>query len=131
MSKIRKLNEPNRNFNSEWELGFFFISIKAKMMCLLCNTVLKKSNAKTHYLTHQDHKYFSLEGEIRQAALEKLKKGKHQEQATFVVFVKKTTSAVDVTYKIAHILGKKGKPFSDVEIINESIVEAVSRYVRS
>ena len=51
-------------------------------------------------------------------------------KATFVVFIKKTTSAVDVTYKIAHILGKKGKPFSDVEIIKECIVEAVSRYVR-
>ena len=30
-----------------------------------------------------------------------------------------------LTYKIAHILGKRGKPLSDVEIIKECIVEVV------
>lgn len=126
--KRRKLSEENRTFNVEWELDYFFISMKDKMLCLLCNTIittLKKANANKHYLTHSEHKYFNLEGESRKAALQKLKNEKHHQQASFSTFVKKNATAVEVTYKIAHILGKRGKPFSDVEIIKECIVEAV------
>ncbi|GLV45963.1 hypothetical protein CBL_02913, partial [Carabus blaptoides fortunei] len=61
----------------------------------------------------------------RQAALQKLKNEKHHQQASFSAFVKKNTTAVAVTYKIAHILLKRGKPFSDVEMIKECIVKAV------
>ncbi|GLV37558.1 hypothetical protein CBL_20370 [Carabus blaptoides fortunei] len=85
------------------------------MVCLLCNTVLttlKKANANEHYLTHKEHKYFNLEDEP-QPALQKLKNEKHHQQASFSAFVKKNTTAVADSYKIAHILGKRGKPFSD------------------
>nr|XP_022907692.1 protein ZBED8-like [Onthophagus taurus] len=98
------------------------------MVCLLCNTVLttlKKANANKHYLTHKEHKYFNLEGESRRAILQKLKNEKHHQQASVSAFVKKSTTAVDVTYKIALILGKRGKTFADVAIIKECIVEAV------
>ncbi|XP_023226735.1 general transcription factor II-I repeat domain-containing protein 2B-like [Centruroides sculpturatus] len=128
-SKRRKLGDENRTFNVEWELDFFFTAEKDKMMCLLCNTVLntlKKANANKHYLTHKEHKYFALEGESRKAALQKLKNEKHHQQASFSAFVNQNSAAVAVTYKIAHILGKRGKPFSDIEIIKECIVEAVS-----
>lgn len=42
----------------------------------------------------------------------------------FCAFVKKNTTPIDVTYKIAHILGKRGKPISDAEI-RECVVEVV------
>lgn len=61
------------------------------MVCLLCNatlTSLKKSNAQQHYLTHKEHKYTKLEGEAREAALQKLKKEKHNQQAGFSAFFK-------------------------------------------
>ncbi|XP_026475835.1 general transcription factor II-I repeat domain-containing protein 2B-like [Ctenocephalides felis] len=99
------------------------------MVCLLCNTVLntlKKANANKHYLTHKEHKYFALEGESRKTALRKLKNEKHHQQASFSAFVNQNSAAVAVSYKIAHILGKRGKPFSDIEMIKECIVEAVS-----
>ncbi|XP_056645038.1 uncharacterized protein LOC130450591 [Diorhabda sublineata] len=99
------------------------------MMCLLCNIVLstlKKANANKHYLTHKEHKYFALESESRKAALQKLKNEKYHQQASFSAFVNQNSTAVAVTYKITHILGKRGKPFSDIEIIKECIVEAVS-----
>ena len=110
--KRRKLNEENRKFNVKWELDFFFTSVKDKMVCLLCDTVLttlKRANANKHYLTHKEHKYFNLEGESRQAVLQKLKNEKHHQQASFSAFLKKNTA---VTYKIAHILGKRGKPLT-------------------
>ncbi|XP_026475590.1 general transcription factor II-I repeat domain-containing protein 2-like [Ctenocephalides felis] len=100
------------------------------MVCLLCNTVLntlKKANANKHYLTHKEHKYFALEGESRKTALRKLKNEKHHQQASFSAFVNQNSAAVAVSYKIAHILGKRGKPFSDIEMIKECIVEAVNR----
>lgn len=54
MSKNRKLDEEIRAFNTEKELGFFFMFTKDKTMCLLCNMVLtnlKKFNATLfHYL---------------------------------------------------------------------------------
>lgn len=52
--KRKKLNEENRTFNVEWELELFVTSVKDKMVCLLCNTILttlKKANANKHYLT--------------------------------------------------------------------------------
>lgn len=77
---------------------------------------LKKSNANQQYLTHKNHKYAKLEGESCQAAIQKLKKEKLSQQVAFSTFVKKNVTAVNVRYKIAHILGKKGKLFSNVGI---------------
>ena len=34
--------------------------------------------------------------------------------------------AIEVTYRVALLLEKRGKPFSDVDIIKESIIEVVS-----
>ena len=34
--------------------------------------------------------------------------------------------AFEATYRVALLLGKRGKPFSDVDIIKESIIEVVS-----
>ena len=34
--------------------------------------------------------------------------------------------AIEATYRIAVLLEKRGKPFSDVDIIKESIIEVVS-----
>ncbi len=45
------------------------------------------------------------------------------QRITFITVIKNIT-AVDVTYKMPNILGKKSKPFSDVEV-NECIVEAL------
>lgn len=128
-SKKRKLNEENRVFNTQWELDYFFIFVKDKMICLLCNAALtsfKKSNAHQHYLTHKDHKYAKLEGEAREAALQKLKKEKKNQQAGFSAFLNRNVTITDASYKIAHLLGKKGKPFSDVDTIKDCIIEAVN-----
>ena len=34
-------------------------------------------------------------------------------------------NAFKVTYRVALLLGKRGKPFSDVDIIKEAIIEVV------
>ena len=36
----RKLQEELRVFNEEWELQFYVVAVKDKMMCLLCNSMI-------------------------------------------------------------------------------------------
>lgn len=126
--KKRKITQENRTFNINWELDYFFTSFNNKMLCLLCDTVLttmKKANANKHYLTHKEHKYFNVKGESRNAAVQKLKDEKRIQRESLRNFVNKNSNENYVTYKIAHILGKNGKPYSDVEIIKDCIVETV------
>ncbi|UYV66688.1 EPM2AIP1 [Cordylochernes scorpioides] len=127
-NKKRTLKDENRLFNEEWELQYFLISSKDKMVCLLCSTVLttiKKYNANQHYMTHSNHKYAILEGEARKTILQQLKNEKLHRQQTFNRFFQQNNNATEATYKVAYILGKRGKPFSDVEMIKECIVEVV------
>uniref|UniRef100_A0A6P7F1W9 General transcription factor II-I repeat domain-containing protein 2A-like n=1 Tax=Diabrotica virgifera virgifera TaxID=50390 RepID=A0A6P7F1W9_DIAVI len=130
MSKKQKrtLKAENRLFNEEWELQYFLISSNDKMVCLLCSTVIttiKKYNANQHYMTHSNHKYAILEGEARETILQQLKKEKLHQQQTFNKFFQQNNNATEARYKVAYILGKRGKPFSDVEMIKDCIVEVV------
>lgn len=124
----RTLKEENRFFNEDWELQYYLVSAKDRMICLLCDTAistLKKFNAHQHYNTHKDHKYFKLEGEARKVVLQKLKDEKQKQRQFFQAAIRPGNNATEATYKVAYILGKKGKPFSDVEIVKECIVEVV------
>ncbi|UYV74856.1 EPM2AIP1 [Cordylochernes scorpioides] len=76
-------------------------------------------------MTHSNHKYAILEGEARKTILQQLKNEKLHRQQTFNKFFQQNNNATEATYKVAYILGKWGKPFSDVEMIKECIVEVV------
>ena len=94
-------------------------------MCLLCNstiTTVKKYNANQHYTTHQNQKYVALEGETRKEALKKMKLHNQQQRQV----LRQGTNITETTYRIAYILGKKGKRYSDVELIKDCIIEAVT-----
>ncbi len=70
------MKEENRTFNHEWELQYYLISVKDKMICLLCDTkisTVNKYNAHQHYATHKNYKYANQEDESRKIALQKLK----------------------------------------------------------
>ncbi|UYV81530.1 EPM2AIP1 [Cordylochernes scorpioides] len=88
-------------------------------------TKIEKYNAKQHYMTHSSHKYAIIEGEARKTILQQLKNEKLHRQQTFNKFFQQNNNATEATYKVAYILGKRGKPFSDVEMIKECIVEVV------
>ncbi len=124
----RTLKEENRTFNDEWELQYFVVSDNGKMHCLLCDTVIltvKKYNAHQHYGTHKDNKYAKLEGESRNIALKKLKDGKQKQKQFFHKVLHQANATTEASYKVAYLLGKKGKPFSDAELIKDCIIEVV------
>ena len=125
----RTLQEERRVFNEEWELQLYVAAVKDKMMCLLCNsmiTTVKKYNANQHYTTHQNHKYVALEGEARKEALKKMKLHNQQQRQVFQSVSRQGTNIIEATYRIGYIFGKKGKPYSDAELIKDCIIEAVS-----
>ena len=125
----RTLDEEGRVFNEEWGLQYFVVLNKDKMCCLLCDAIIscmKKYNAKLHYETHEKHKVFQLEGEERKVAFQKLKNQKERQQQMFKKISCQKNDAIEATYRVALLLGKRGKPFSDVDIIKESIIEVVS-----
>ena len=96
------------------------------MCCLLCDATIscmKKYNAKLHY---EKHKHFQLEGEERKIAFERLKNQKERQQQMFKKISCQKNDAIEAIYPVALLLGKRGKPFSDVDIIKESIIEVVS-----
>ncbi|XP_065671870.1 protein FAM200C-like [Hydra vulgaris] len=100
------------------------------MLCLLCDltiATLKNATAKRHYENiHKDHKYAKLEGEARKNALAKLKSQESKQQQTFSIVQEHGNRATEATYKIALILGKGGKPYSDIETLKACLIEAVS-----
>ena len=99
------------------------------MCCLLCDATIscmKKYNVKLHYETHEKHKHFQLEGEERKIAFERLKNQKEGQQQMFKKISCQKNIAIEATYRVALLLRKRGKLFSDVDIIKESIIEVVS-----
>ena len=67
-----------------------------------------------------------MEGEERKIAFERLKDQKEQQQQMFKKISCQKNDAIEAIYRVAFLLGKRGKPFSDVDIIKESIIEVVS-----
>ncbi|XP_065662748.1 EPM2A-interacting protein 1-like [Hydra vulgaris] len=128
--KARTVQEENRSFNEKWEKDYFTIPTKDKMLCLLCDlaiATLKNATAKRHYENiYKDHKYAKLEEEARKNALAKLKSQKSKQQQTFSIVQEHGNRATETTYKIALILGKGGKPYSDIETLKACLIEAVS-----
>jgi len=129
--KIRKgtLQEERRVFNEEWELQFYVVAVKDKMMCLLCNsmiTTVKKYNANQHYATHWNHKHVALESEAHKEVLKKMKFQNQQLRQVFQSVSRQGTNITEETHRIAYILRKKGKPYSDAKLVKDCIIEAVS-----
>ncbi|XP_065642694.1 protein FAM200C-like [Hydra vulgaris] len=73
-----------------------------------------------------DSFYDKLYGEARKNALTKLKSQKSKQQQTFSIVQVHGNRATEATYKIALILSKRGKPYSDIETLKACLIEAVS-----
>ena len=95
----------------------------------------KYYNAKILYETHEKYKHFQLEGKERKISFERLKNQKERQQQMIKKISCQKNEAIEVTYRVALLLGKRGKPFSDVDIIKESIScihpENISKYKKT
>ena len=104
------------------------VAVKDKMMCLLCNsmiTTVKKYNANQHYATHWNHKHVALESEAHKEVLKKMKFQNQQLRQVFQSVSGQGTNITEETHRIAYILRKKGKSYSDAKLVKDCIIEAV------
>ncbi|GCC33787.1 hypothetical protein chiPu_0012258 [Chiloscyllium punctatum] len=63
-AKKRTLKGESRVFKEEWNLKYYVVAMKDKMMCLHCDAIIlivKKCNEYQHHATYKDHKYAKLE----------------------------------------------------------------------
>ena len=96
------------------------------MMCLICNsmtTAVNKYNAFQHYAAHKNHKRSSLQGKVHQQTPKKIKLENHQQRLVLQTVSTQGTNITQATNGIACNLGKMQ---SDVEIITDCIIAAVS-----
>jgi len=49
-----------------------------------------------------------------------------QQRQVFQSVSRQGTNITEATYKIAYIFGKKGKPYSDAELVKDCVIKAVS-----
>jgi len=116
-------------FNQEWELEFFFVDIKGKCVCLLCRdalSIFKRRNIEMRYRTkHADFDLkFPTDSSLPQDKLKTMKLKLNQEQSVFKNPNKLAQNVTIASFKVAYLLAKKKKPFSDGELINEAFKEA-------
>ena len=122
----RKIDNECRQFQSEWSLKYFFIKSGEKALCVICNetvAVMKDYNLRRHHESKHQEKYAQLEGKVRAETFSKL-----QIQLTFQKTLFSTSSNLNESltkagYKVAYVLAKSGKPFTDGEIVKECLLE--------
>ena len=112
MASKRKYSEENRQFNEDWTNEFLMVENRGKgMVCLVCDETLKtlkRANAKTHYKKHAST-YDSMTNEMRRERIAALVQQRKRQQSMMQAPSESAQKAVLASYKIAHVLMKRGK----------------------
>jgi hypothetical protein len=123
----RKIDSECRGFKEQWNVDYFVIKSDIKALCLICNdtiAVLKEYNIQRHYETKHSSRYSQFTGQLRTEKFEKLQKNLSSMQFVFKKKVAENEAATRASFRVAHILAKKGKPFTDGELIKKCLNEA-------
>lgn len=130
LDKKRKVDSENREFKTEWTDKYAFVlpAGSTKPMCLICNetvALVKSGNVKRHYETKHGHfeQNYPQNSEVR---TRKISQMQASYQATRTMIVRSATQQERVTeasLRVAWVLGKHKKPFTDAEIVKECMNE--------
>ncbi|XP_066471476.1 EPM2A-interacting protein 1-like isoform X1 [Tiliqua scincoides] len=127
--KRRKVDLECRIFNPEWGVKYFFVHSGDKALCLVCNetvAVLKEYNLRRHYETRHKITYADFTGQQRLEAFEIMQRNLLSQQAAFTQRKTENEALTRASYKIAYALAKRGKPFTDGELIKACMMAAVA-----
>lgn len=132
--KKRKVDSENRQFNNEWTEKYAFIAVDANPVCLICNeclAVCKEYNLRRHHNT--THANFNATFPPGSAARRQKISGLTfcYEQRRRILFRACTDQerATAASLRVAWILGKKKKPFTDSEIVKECMLASINEVV--
>lgn len=117
------------HYHSEWEEEFFFVMVKDKCVCLICNSSValpKRANVERHFKTTHS-KYatdFPFGSENRKIKVRELKSSLSAQQSFFTKPDSKSKAATLASFAVTEILIKRKKPFEDGEMIKEAMQRA-------
>lgn len=132
--KKRKVDGENRKFSEEWTEKYCFVlpdTANAIPVCLICNktvAIIKSSNLKRHYDTNHGtfDKTFPLGSSTRQQHVNKLAASYQGSKSVMVRSMTNQEKSTEASLRVAWILNKHQKPFSDSEIAKEIMVEVAT-----
>ena len=126
MSAVKR--KKTYNFNEEWELAYFCLMVNNNCTCLICNLALalpKKGNIERHFMTrHANYNDdFPLGSEVRKIKFNELKSNLLGQQRSLKLFCTSSKATTLASFKASCFLAKKGKAFSDGELLKECFLE--------
>lgn len=125
--KKRKITDECRVFQEKWTDLYFFVNIKNKPVCLVCNesvSVMKEYNLKRHYDTKHSSKMDAVQGQFRLDKVRDLRKKLENQQFTFTRQNAESELSVKVSYIISEQIAKQSKPFTDGEFVKQCMESA-------
>lgn len=128
MTRKRSIQQEGRIFQNRWKLDYFCTEINNEIICLLCQKkigAIKEYNISRHYNTKHYEEYNVFQGIVREEKLDKLISSFHSQLNFFSKLTVRDKSLTRASYEISYILGCRGKPFSDGELIKDCMVRAV------
>lgn len=132
--KKRKVDSENRQFNNEWTEKYAFITVDVNPVCLICNeclAVCKEYNLRRHFKT--THANFDATFPPGSAARKQKLTGliSCYEKRRRILFRACTDQerATAASLRVAWILGKKKKPFTDSETVKECMLASIEEVV--
>ena len=122
-------------FNEEWELTYFCAMVNDTCTCLICNASLalpKKGNVERHFMTrHAKYKEnFPLGSEAREMKVNALKSNLRGLQRNLKKFCTSSKTATAASFKASFFLPKKGKAFSEGELLKECFLKYLIAFYR-
>lgn len=132
--KKRKVDSENRLFNKEWTEKYLFIAASGKPVCLICNeclSVCKEYNLRRHFkTTHANfNDTFPPDSTARRQKILVLTSCYEQRRRTLFRACTEQERATSASLRVAWILGKKKKPFTDSETVKECMLASVEEVV--
>lgn len=122
----RKIDDECRQFQEEWSLKYFFIKSGEKALCVICNetvAVMKEYNLRRHHQSKHQEKYAQLEGKVRAENFSILQNQLTSQRTLFSKSSNENESLTKASYKVAYVLAKSGKPFTDGEVVKECLLK--------
>ncbi|KAL3879787.1 hypothetical protein ACJMK2_032070 [Sinanodonta woodiana] len=121
----RKIDNECRQFQVEWSLKYFFIKSSENALCVICNetvAVMKEYKLRRHHQSKHQDKYAQLEGKVRAEIFYKLQNKLTSQMTLFSKSSNENEFLTKASYKVAYVLAKSGKPFTDGEVVKECLL---------
>lgn len=123
-----KKRQKTYYFHEEWENEFLFTTVDDKTVCLICDkdvSEARKFLVERHHTTKHEKfaRDFPMGSKLRNDEVNKLKTKLKKRQSMFTGHDAKANAATEASFKVALLLTKHKKPFTDGSVVKEAMVQ--------